>query len=68
LLTFQFNGGLVGIFVAAAIGMATFGSVSVAGLVLRAGYHAPWPKATHPAAPTVRCAAPRVIPTPTTRT
>ena len=45
LLAFQFNGGLVGIFVAAAIGMATFGSVSVAGLVLRAGYHAPWPKA-----------------------
>jgi len=54
-----------GIFVAAAIGMATFGSVSVAGDVLRAGYHASWPKATHPAAPTVRSAAPFVILTPT---
>jgi Na+-driven multidrug efflux pump len=57
LLAFQFNGGLAGIFVAAAIGMATFGSVSVAGLVLRAGYQPPWPKATHPAEPTIRCAA-----------
>jgi Na+-driven multidrug efflux pump len=57
LLAFQFNGGLAGIFVAAAIGMATFGSVSVAGLVLRAGYQPPWSKATHPAASTVRGAA-----------
>jgi hypothetical protein len=54
LLAFQFNGGLAGIFVAAAIGMATFGSVSVAGLVLRAGYQPPGSKVTHPAASTVR--------------
>jgi hypothetical protein len=56
LLAFYLNGGLAGIFMAAAIGMATFGSVSVAGLALRAGYQPARPKSPRSTSAT-RCAA-----------
>jgi Na+-driven multidrug efflux pump len=52
LLAFHLNDGLAGIFAGAASGMATFGSVSVAGLVLRAGYQLPRSLATATPGPT----------------
>ena len=56
LLALYLNGGLAGIFIAAAIGMATFGSVSVAGLALRAGYQPARPKKSPPSTSATRCA------------
>ncbi len=56
-LALQVGGGLDGIFLAAGIGMATFGCLSLPGLVLRIGYRGREPRAT--SLPMTSCARAR---------